>query len=254
MRPFFVADIGNTRIKCGFYKDDRLHGFVILDDAIRDWKLFLENCEEIASASRKELLTWPWLVAAVKPAMCEHFVSGVRSLGFSVRVLSDYREIPLQVDVDAPERVGIDRLLCAVAVARRMSVGIAAAVISAGTAVTVDLVDANATFRGGVILPGFRMMAQSLHEKTALLPLVEEIEPRAAVPARNTESAIGSGIVAAISGGVDRVIEQYRWTEPSLGVFLTGGDADLVELRYCKPTTQPVLALLGLTVVASGAK
>jgi hypothetical protein len=37
-------------------------------------------------------------------------------------------------------------------------------------------------------------------------------------------------------------------------VFLTGGDADLVELRYCKPTTQPVLALLGLTVVASGAK
>jgi type III pantothenate kinase len=184
--------------------------------------------------------------------MCEQFVAGVRQLGFTVRVLSDYRELPIKVDVDVPERVGIDRLLSAVGAACRTNVGCASAIVSAGTAVTIDLVDGTSAFRGGVILPGFRMMARSLHEQTALLPLIENAQEAAAAPARNTESAIRAGLSSAISGAVDRVVEQYRWMEPELKVIVTGGDAEHIQPRYCKPIVQPILALLGLTVVASG--
>jgi type III pantothenate kinase len=147
--------------------------------------------------------------------------------------------------------VGIDRLLSALAATRKTSVDKAAAIISAGTAVTIDLVDAAGTFRGGAILPGFQMMALALHDYTALLPHVLELNPEATVPARDTDSAISAGVSAAISGAVDRIVEQYRWIEPELNVIVTGGAAEWIKPRYCKPSIQPILTLVGLTVVAS---
>jgi type III pantothenate kinase len=200
------------------------------------------------------MLTWSWTIAAVYPKTRDKFVGGLEKMGFTVRLVDDYRKLPIKVDVDVPERVGMDRLLAAVAVARKTHVGEPVAIVSAGTAVTIDLVDSTGAFRGGVILPGFRMMALGLHEYTALLPHVEELDPDTPAPARNTESAISSGIAAAICGAVDRVVEQYRWVEPALKVVATGGDADWIRPRYCKPEMHPILTLVGLTVVATGAQ
>jgi len=251
MNPIFVADIGNTRIKCALLKEDRIHGFVLADDKIEDWDEFRELCEDIAKTPHDEMLSWTWTIAAVNPKTCKQFAAGLRKLGFTVRILSDYRELPLKIDVEFPERVGIDRLLSAVAATRKTSVDKAATIISAGTAVTIDLVDAGGTFRGGAILPGFQMMALALHDYTALLPHVLELNPEATVPARDTDSAISAGVSAAISGAVDRIVEQYRWIEPELNVIVTGGAAEWIKPRYCKPSIQPILTLVGLTVVAS---
>jgi type III pantothenate kinase len=252
MKPVFVADIGNTRTKFGLMKDDRIHGVFLGEDNIENWDEFRQTCEQLAGDAAAEMFDWSWTVAAVYPEKCQRFAAGLRELGFSVRMLNDYRELPLKVDVDAPERVGIDRLLAAVAVTKRSDVGSAAAIVSAGTAVTIDLVDSAGTFRGGVILPGFRMMARGLHDYTALLPHVEDLDPDVGVPARNTEAAISGGIAAAISGAVDRVVERYRFIEPALKVIVTGGDAEWIKPRYCKPEIRPILTLVGLTVVAHG--
>jgi type III pantothenate kinase len=254
MKPVFVADIGNTRIKCGLFKDDRINGFFVQDDKVDDWSNFREQCEDLADAPEEEMLSWRWLVAAVNPETCKEYMAGLRKIGFAVRLVNDYRELPLKVDVEHPERVGIDRLLAALAVTRKAHIGSAAAIVSAGTAVTIDLVDASATFRGGVILPGYQMMAMALHDYTALLPHVLELEPDTPVPARSTEAAISGGVAAAISGAVDRIVEQYRWIEPELKVIVTGGAAEWIKPRYCKPEVSPILTLVGLTVVAGDEK
>ena len=84
-----------------------------------------------------------------------------------------FRDLPLTMDVERPDRVGMDRLVAAVAANRLRDRERAAVVVDAGTATTVDAVSADGVFRGGVILPGFRMIARALAADTDLLPLVE---------------------------------------------------------------------------------
>jgi type III pantothenate kinase len=251
MNPVFVADIGNTRIKCALFKDDRCVGFVFPSDEIPKNEQFVEMCTDIGHAPRHEVLQWPWTIAGVVPKVCEQFSAILSKSGFSVRVVESYRELPLQVDVETPEKVGLDRLLAAVAITKRVKPNSAAAIISAGTAVTIDLVDAAGVFRGGVILPGLCMMAQALHNGTAQLPMLDSLDQPIEIPGRSTRAAIFGGIHSAIGGAIDRVIEQYRWAEPKLDVYLTGGDAPRIALRYCKPQMMPILVLVGLSVVAS---
>jgi type III pantothenate kinase len=253
MKPVFVADIGNTRIKCALFKEDRCEGFVFPSDEIPANEKLIDMCTDIGRAPRHEVLDWPWTIAGVVPKVCEEFSTVLRKAGFSLRVVESYEELPLQVDVEAPEKVGLDRLLAAVAITKRVKPNSAAAIVSAGTAVTIDLVDSTGVFRGGVILPGLCMMAQALHDCTAQLPMLDSLDRLVEIPGRSTQAAILGGIHSAIGGAIDRVIEQYRCTESKLDVYLTGGDAPRITLRYCQPQIMPILVLVGLSVVASAA-
>ena len=61
----------------------------------------------------------------------------------------------LRIDYDDPARIGVDRLAAAAAAHRAAPAGQAVVVVDAGTALTVDAIDAEGTFRGGVIVPGY---------------------------------------------------------------------------------------------------
>ena len=72
-----------------------------------------------------------------------------------------------------PAQLGADRWAALIAARRRI---VAAelfprpcVVVNAGTAVTVDALDAEGVFRGGIILPGLRLMLDALAENTAAL-------------------------------------------------------------------------------------
>ena len=101
-----------------------------------------------------------------------------------------------------PAQLGADRWasLCA---ARRRSLADdlfppACVVVNAGTAVTVDALDADGVFRGGLILPGLRLMLRALAENTAALKVAPgEMRP---FP-DNTADALYSG---AMQRGVRR--------------------------------------------------
>ena len=111
-------------------------------------------------------------------------------------------------------------------------------------------VDQRGIFRGGAILPGFRLMAQSLNQFTAQLPVINEWMTVSEPPGRDTAAAICVGIQYAIGGGIDRIIDSYRRQEPTLRVFLTGGDASRVSLNTLAEDAGPYLALDGLRLVA----
>ncbi len=135
--------------------------------------------------------------------------------------------IPIHADVAEPDRVGMDRLLAALAAYRRA--GGACIVADAGTAITVDAVDADGTFLGGAIFPGPGLMARSLADGTAQLPAVEI--GRGIVPdpviGKNTEEAIRSGIMRALAETVSGLAAAMMGELGGITVplYVTGGYA-----------------------------
>lgn len=238
MTPFYVADVGNTRIKVGRSDAGRL-----VDAA----PLTADDALPFDPHPGSE-----WFIAGVDPARRDRFADSMRQRSQVVRLVTDYRELPIRVEVDAPERVGIDRLLNAIGARGRVPVGTAVLVVSVGTAVTVDLVAATGAFRGGVIFPGFRLMARALRDYTAQLPLVESFEAPPP-PGRDTHSAIAAGIRAAVTGGIQHVIDDTTHCDATAVVVLTGGDAGLIgPLKQPVVTAGPFLALEGLRLTATG--
>jgi type III pantothenate kinase len=118
-----------------------------------------------------------------------------------------------------PGTVGADRLAQASAAWARAQGP--CVVVSMGTAITVDAVNARGEFRGGLIAPGLKMMARSLREHTALLPEVKPVRKRKAL-GRHTREAIECGISLAAEGLIRAALRQHRGR-----VFGTGGDAPL---------------------------
>lgn len=172
--------------------------------------------------------------------------------------MTDRQSLPLMIDVDFPERVGMDRLLNAVAANVLRRPGRPAIVIDVGTATTVDAVSKDGAFLGGAIIAGPELTARALHEYTAVLPLVtldELAQSEPPVIGRNTQDAIRSGLY----WGHWQSVWSYcvRMMEP-LGVahapqtFLTGGAAHLFAHRLAPAHTYlPHLTLQGLAVATN---
>jgi type III pantothenate kinase len=95
-------------------------------------------------------------------------------------------------------------------------------IVSAGTAVTVDLI-VNSAFAGGTIIPGITSQLKSLPFAAPALP---QISPDGAVslPGKSTETCIRSGVLYSIAGGVEKIIASYRKLAPQALIHACGGD------------------------------
>lgn len=219
-----AVDVGNSRIKWGLGAAGAVVRSASLpaDDEpawqrqVQDWHVRPEDT---------------WTVAGVHPARRDRFLAWLLQQNYPVRRLDSYRDLPLVVALDQPERVGIDRLLSAVAANRRRPAGVPAVIVDAGSAVTVDYVDARGAFCGGAIFPGLRLMSRALHDYTALLPLIDVQAPQPA-PGTSTQEALATGIYHAVLGGSERLIDELRAQAGATPlVYLTGGDAPLLSRR-----------------------
>ena len=210
--PIVAIDAGNTRIKWGVYGDGRWidKGVVPtaepgrLHEALRRWpagaRVVICN---VAGASVRD---------ALGAALQETF-SDVLWFSATVAVCG------VQSAYDVPEQLGADRW--AALIGARGQTAAACLVVCAGTATTVDLLDASGMFCGGLILPGFDLMRAALARDTAQLPLAEGEFQR--LP-RNTMDAIISGCVQAQAGAVERMFTAIAG-EPDAVCLLTGGAA-----------------------------
>lgn len=244
-----VVDVGNTRLKWGWCSDRRVVRAVALPDDPDAW--------------REQLATWRidrpirWYLAGVHPIRRDRLVDWLRRQGHQVITVSRFSELPLHVNVEKPEQVGIDRLLDVLAARSRVTAGQIAIVVDAGSAVTVNLLDAAGSFAGGAIFPGRRLMAEALHDHTAALPRIEPSADAPLVPAGTTAQAIAAGIHWAVVGGIRALVNQLLLTSPTdtpPTVFLTGGDAadllgDLRDVQW-HVVHRPWLTLEGLCLVA----
>lgn len=147
-----------------------------------------------------------------------------------------------------PVRLGADRWAAVIGAFTRF--GGPVCVVDAGTAITVDVVDAQGLHQGGLIAPGPQTMRRALADATAGLQDLGEGE--LALLARDTRSAIWSGGWHTAAGFLDRVhtLVSQKFG-PGTRFILTGGDASRLNgLVPGKFTLCPELVLLGLSVVA----
>lgn len=130
--------------------------------------------------------------------------------------------LPIQLEYATPETLGKDRIALACAAHARFP-GRNALVISAGTAITYDMVDQHGTYLGGAISPGLVTRLRALNTFTGKLPLVELTDIDKLI-GKSTEESILSGVVNGtveeINGIINRYIEQFD----NLQVVITGGD------------------------------
>lgn len=125
---------------------------------------------------------------------------------------------------DHPKQLGVDRWIAVVAAYHRYKAPVA--VVDCGTAVTIDLVDANGNHGGGWILPGLSMSVESLREKTAI-PVFDDLQPKTG-PGTTTASAIANGCMMGIVGAIEKISTDLAGQAAYKGIrwVITGGDAD----------------------------
>ncbi|MEN9217820.1 MAG: pantothenate kinase [Gloeomargarita sp. DG02_5_bins_242] len=151
---------------------------------------------------------WPLLVVSPVPQQVERWQRHPQA---KIITLSD---IPL---AGVYATLGVDRALAAWGASQLY--GRPVLVIDAGTALTLNAVDAQGTFIGGAILPGLALQCQSLHQGTGGLPLVSWPAQLPPVWAKDTVAAIQSGIGYTLLAGLNFYLE--RWSGQ---VVITGGD------------------------------
>ncbi len=225
---FLAIDIGNSRLKWALYAAPHpgatllQHGAVFLETidelADKDWKGLRDpasmlGCCVAGDAIRRrveeQLELWD-----VEP---HWVVPGLHAAG-------------LTNGYDHPGRLGADRWVALAGARARVLAGVAprgrarpALVVMVGTCVTVDALDADGRFLGGLILPGFGLMQRALEMGTAGLkgPTGEVVD----FPT-NTSDALRSGGTNAIVGAIERQARRLRQRtgeEPLL--LMTGGAA-----------------------------
>lgn len=144
-----------------------------------------------------------------------------------------------------PQQLGVDRW-CALIGARAQCTS-ACVVVMAGTATTVDTLDEQGNFLGGLILPGLELMHRALARDTAGLPFAKG---QHAKQPRCTDDAIVSGAIEAQAGAIERAFS--RLATPDAYCLLSGGNAALLAKHLNVPCqVRENLPLEGLRQLAT---
>ena len=235
-----LIDGGNTRLKWAMLQDGELltsHALlnqqITRQQLIEAWKLQPPPKRlAIACVSAAPLLDL-MLAVAVELWPTVDIIS-VKSQAHAFGVHSAYQQ---------PEKLGVDRWLTLVAV--RNHYHKPACIVDCGTAITVDLIDADGGHQGGFISPGLTLMKKSLATGTAGLQFHET--KYIVGPANFTESAIYSGTLLATVGLIEHVLSKQA---SATQLILTGGDAEIIATQLAiKPIIETDLVLRGLAVV-----
>ncbi len=158
----------------------------------------------------------------------------------------------MDIDVDEPRSLGADRAVNAIAAHAKYPGDLI--IVDFGTATTIDAVDFNGAYKGGIIAPGINLSLDALVGNTAKLPRIAITTPESdSVIGRNTEDQMLIGIywgyVAMIEGLLGRMRAQIG--RPAK-VVATGGLAVLFDrIPGLFDIVDADLTLDGLALMAS---
>lgn len=148
-----------------------------------------------------------------------------------------------------PTGLGVDRWLGVVAAYREFQRPVM--VVSAGTALTIDWVDAEGGHCGGYIIPGARLMAEALLRSTGRVRFDAMAILASIRPGQTTDDCVHNGIALAFVGSVRLALMQARASVGDIVLVLAGGDATaLADLLGGEEVfSRPDLVLDGLRLL-----
>jgi len=148
------------------------------------------------------------------------------------------------------QRLGLDRWLALLGGYHLVKA--ACVVIDLGTAVTSDFVSATGEHLGGFICPGMPLMRNQLRTHTRRIRYDDASAEQAVIslaPGRSTVEAVERGCTLMLQGFVLAQVEQAKalWGE-DFTLFITGGDASLVNRVVPAARVVPDLVFVGLAI------
>lgn len=234
-----AVDIGNTNIHIGLFLDGREEFIKPIPGGSH---AKLTNCLKSAwekipviESSKENKRDGVIVVSSVKPTWTKVIKEiAYTSLDEEILIIGKDIPLPMQLWVDEPEMVGTDRVVSAAAAYD--VVGDTVVIADFGTAVTIDLVDQNGIFLGGVICPGFEISAKALRDYTAQLPNIKITKPKAPY-GKNTVDAINCGLYYSIVGALQEIIRRYaekfgKWPQSIItgsGAKVIAGDCEFID-------------------------
>ena len=156
-----LIDIGNSRVKAALWEEGRCVAQRVTEHPVGAWfdcQLREFDVREAIFSSTRGDAEPLWRLLA------ERFPRAVR--------FTPATPVPIAIDYATPETLGRDRVAAAVGAAT-LHAGRETVIVDFGTALTIDRVTADGTFRGGAISPGVTMRLRALHDYTASLPLCD---------------------------------------------------------------------------------
>lgn len=162
-----------------------------------------------------------------------------------------------------PWRLGVDRWASLIG-SRAEYPGQPLCLVTVGTAMTIDLLDAGGRHRGGCIIPAPRLMIESLLGRTAgirrraggrgaVLGTGNALPRGATLFARSTQQAVAGGTLHAAAALVREALRAARKLlgQPTVLIIAGGGADGLIRVLRVPHRRRDDLVLRGLSVVSS---
>ncbi len=210
--------------------------------------------EDAAEALCREIMTSTsdtyWRVASVRGRAFNDALARAFERAGGKRL--DFVEIPPQppfrLAYADPGQFGIDRYLDLLAT--RVAYRCPAIVIDAGTAVTIDALDAAGDHAGGIIFPGLRLLRRSLGQGTDRIAL--ETEAPSALFGDSTASCVSGGVFYGLQGAVRGIVgAMAQHLGGRATIITTGGDAGVIvsALSAHDPVIEPKLLFKAMKIL-----
>ncbi len=237
-KSLLAVDIGNNTIDNAiFHGKTVISRFKESNGIIPKYNKYLYN-----SGLKHEI---NGLICSVVPNLTNKVILSLRKS--HVRSLC-IRDLPSKPSISGEYKgLGDDRRVAMWSVLRLYK--LPCAVIDLGSAVTIDVINEEGRFKGGMIIPGPSMWVRSLAQGTALLPELRYSEvKRGGLLGKNTKECIRAGLDYGLIDMMDGILDRI---EKSLSkrprIILTGGDCRKISpyLRH-KHIVDDLLILKGL--------
>lgn len=223
-----IFDIGNTRSKMAIMEHGKMLEQMVMEDAPK----------VIANLCRRYNVDKA--IASVVGHQPDFAKLLPEYLYACFHQLSYNSILPITMDYDTPQTLGMDRVASAVG-ARILCPEGALVIVDAGSCITVDLLDDNNCFRGGAILPGIQMRFRAMHDFTDALPQValspDERKGLVDTPitGKSTRTSLIAGVCNTSLFEIEGFMHEYSKRYPNVKLFLTGGDAVFFANRLFFP-------------------
>lgn len=211
MKKTLCFDFGNTRLKCGVFELDIFKEDILLpDDKVATIEKVLEQYQPQNTI----------LSSVIKH---NEAIESILAANTFFHKLSHHSKVNFSTAVGKPETIGADRLAL-IAAAVHYYPNKNNLVIGLGSCITYNFVNQYNQFLGGAISPGMEMRFKTMHDHTALLPLVQK-DWNFPVIGYDTKTNLQSGVIAGIAYEIDGFIDYYASKYGNFNVVLTGGDS-----------------------------
>ncbi len=227
-----VVDIGNTNIKYGVFKNNKLVAQFkqrTFNNATSD-EIGLFICQFFSNNNFLKNDVDDVIISSVVPQIMFSFSHAIKKY-FNIEPIIIGKNLKYDFSYISKENIfsAADRLVCCYYAFKKYRGPLV--VVDFGTATTFDVLGYDGNYLGGTICPGVRILSDALTEKTAQLPRVEIKYPET-VCGTNTINQMQAGILYGYIGAVKNILNELKTQvlfNKKVKVIATGGLVSLIN-------------------------